>query len=274
MYVYVYMCVRVCVCVCVCVCSIAETFLKTLEEQLPPVLSHLAAASVGGGHGAAEEEAKLVFSTIHWAMLSRVGSVALRSCRLLTTFAELLQQHAGGSWDGSGGGGGAASSMSRVVWDWLSARVSPPAGGAIGAALSCLQHHGLAGEHASEVSNAIAVCMYEFSGRGRGLRQLLAVEIPARGGVGRSGGLVLLSKVVEAMGAPAQSQTIREALVRFAVLQELNHSAVRDAGGGGSAAAAAAAAAAASGGAGSAKGDMAAQSAAEDVQVWCVSAAD
>jgi hypothetical protein len=239
------------------------------------VLSHLAAASVGGGHGAAEEEAKLVFSTIHWALLSRVALVALRSCRLLTTFAELLQQHAGGGWGGggSGGGGGAASSMSRVVWDWLSARISPPAGGAIGAALSCLQQHGLAGEYASEVSNAIAVFMYEFSGRGRGLRQLFAVEIPARGGVGRSGGLVLLSKVVEAMGAPVQSQTIREALVRFAVLQELNHSAVRDAGGGGSAAAAAAAAAAASGGAGSAKGDMAAQSAAEDVQVWCVSAA-
>ena len=206
--------------------SVAESFLKTLEEQLPPVLSHLAASS--GGGGAAEEEVKLVLSTVHWALLSRVALVALRGCRLLNTFGDLLQQHSGASW-----GGGGAAPMSRVVWDWLSARTTPPAGGAIGAALSFLQQHGVAGEHASEVSSAIASFMYEFSGRGRGLRQLFAVEIPARGGSGRGGGLLLLSRVVEAMGA--HSATTREALVRLAVLQELHHTAVRDDGGGGGA---------------------------------------
>ena len=216
--------------------QIADKFLQTLEVQLPPVLTLL--ASLGAGDVAASEEVVTVLTCIHWALMSRTAPVALRACRLLTSVASLLQQGARGGWGGAGGGG---SVMSRVVWGWAAARVAPPVGGAIGAVLAMLQQHGVAGGQASEVASAVAPLMYELSGRGLGMRQLFAIEIPARGGAGRGGGLLLLATVVEAMSV--HSPSTREALVRSGVLNELSHTSMRDAAGSGGAAVAAMAAA-------------------------------
>jgi len=235
----------------------AEKFLKTLEVQLPPVLANVGSVSAGvGGLGAGvEEDVALVLTTAHWGMLSRWPTVALQSCRVLTSIAALLQQPAAGGgagWNGAGGG----SAVNRLVWAWLSARVSPPVGGAIGAVLSMLRQHGVAGEHAGNVAGALAMFMYELSGQGLGMRQLLAIEIPARAGAGRGGGLLLLSKVVEAM--QAHSPTTREAVLRSGALVELSHTSMRDASGSGGAAAAAAAAATG--------GPAAVQAAVEEIQ--------
>ena len=90
----------------------------------------------------------------------------------------------------------------------------------------------------------------------QGLRQLFAIEIPARGGAGRGGGLMLLSKVIEAMNS--HSPTTREGLLKSGALVELSHTSMRDAAGSGGAAAAAAAAATG--------GTEAAQAAVEDIQ--------
>ncbi len=235
----------------------AEKFLKTLEARLPPVLANVGSASAGVGalDAGVEEDVALVLTTAHWGMLSRWPAVALQSCRVLTSIAALLQQQAAGGvggWNGAGGG----SAVNRLVWAWLSARVSPPVGGAIGAVLSMLRQHGVAGEHAGDVAGAMAMFMYELSGQGLGMRQLLAIEIPARAGAGRGGGLMLLSKVVEAM--QAHSPTTREALLRSGALVELSHTSMRDASGSGGAAAAAAAAATG--------GPAAAQAAVEEIQ--------
>ena len=124
--------------------------------------------------------------------------------------------------------------MSRVVWSWMSARVAPPVGGAIGAVLTLLRLHGVSGEQASAVSGAVAQFMWELSGRGLGLRQLFAIEIPARGGAGRGGGLLLLAKVVEAMSW--HSLLTKDALLKSGVLAELSHTSLRDAAGSGSSA--------------------------------------
>ena len=186
--------------------EIADKFLRILGEKLPHALASLHTAGRGGEPAAAwEHEVSQVLTAIHWGLLSRIISVALRSCRLLTSVADGMQQqqqqqHASSRW---GGNDSAASSrVSRLLWGWLSARVSPPVGGAIAAALMMLRQHGMAGGGASgDVSAAVASFMYEFSGRGHGLRQLLAIEIPARAGAGRSGGLLLLAKVVDGMAA-------------------------------------------------------------------------
>jgi hypothetical protein len=57
----------------------------------------------------------------------------------------------------------------------MSARATPSksVGGAIGAALCMLLKHGLSGGQAAEVASALALLMYEMSGRGLGLRQVL-----------------------------------------------------------------------------------------------------
>ena len=145
--------------------QVAAKFLKALEQQLPPVLADLASAGgIGGVDSAVEEDVVLVLTTVHWGMLSRSVTVALQSCRLLSSVAALLQQQGGGL--GGWSGAGSATAMNRLVWAWLSTRVSPPAGGAIGAVLSMLRQHGVTGQQAGETAGAVAMFMYELSGRG------------------------------------------------------------------------------------------------------------
>ena len=218
----------------------AVAFLDTLQRELPAVVSQVMAGVAEGRAGLAEAEAdiSLAMNALHWALTSRVLEVALRGCRLLSSVAAVVQD----AWRGHGGyqqtvGGGGA----QLVWRWLSARVTPALGGAIGAVLTMLRQHGMVEARAGEVKDAAAEFVYELSGRGLGLRQLCAIEIPARGGGSRAAGLVLLAKVLEAMSL--RGSMTREALIRFQVLPEVSHMAARDAAGHGHATAAAAKAA-------------------------------
>ena len=106
----------------------AEKFLSHVQKNLA------AAANEGGLFGRGlEDEVVLVLTAIHWALLSRVLSVALQSCRLLVAVASLVQDTNSGGRVGGGPVGfvGEQSHMGRIIWGWLSARVSwqPPPGG-------------------------------------------------------------------------------------------------------------------------------------------------